>query len=96
MSRHNLAEDFDLEEEAEQADEYVEPHYLGAEYFAESPEDCTDPELADGLEWELENLQLDLWVALHDLEQSVGPYDPERPQWDRVEAVEALLKEFGR
>src|SRR5262245_28817845 len=98
---NNLAEEHNLEDELEPAEgeegEYHEPHYLGPEYFRDDPdEDVADPKYADELELALEQLQEELWCALVRLAQEGGLYEPERPTRARLEAVEALLREFGR
>jgi hypothetical protein len=96
--RNSLHDDerLDLEEEGE-PDEYHEPHYLDVSgYMRDDPEiDDADPESADHLEWQLDQLLNDIQVLVADLDQSAGAYDPERPSRERAEALAAILSHFG-
>jgi|SRR5205809_329648 hypothetical protein len=90
------AEQADDTEEGDPA-QHQDEHWLGPEMFVSDPdEDAADPEYADQCELMLEQLQEDVHMLLHQLQQEAGPYDPERPSRARVEGIERLLSELGR
>jgi hypothetical protein len=90
------AEQADDTEEGDPA-QHQDEHWLGPEMFVSDPdEDAADPEYADQCELMLEQLQEDVHMLLHQLQQEAGRYDPERPSRARVEGIERLLSELGR